>query len=128
MTTATPPNRATTAPLPEALSRRSPISSRVDQTANLPCRPAALVCSVRQVAKCLDRPAWKLPPLEAVRLSVATAYAALASRQDMATTNPTAGGAALVRQRAQRAANGARLTPEWARFRDGLERPYESAV
>ena len=85
------------------------------------------VCSVRQVAKWLDRPPAEIPARwNAIRMSVRQLHHA----RVRVTAKTFANHKSNVRAALRWFGNehgvpqmGARLTPEWARFRDSLERP-----
>ncbi len=100
----------------------------VEQAADLPVQSRRhWVCSVRQVAKWLDRPPAEIPARwNAIRMSVRQLHPA----RVRVTAKTFANHKSNVRGALRWFGNehgvpqmGARLTPEWARFRDGLERP-----
>ena len=100
----------------------------VEQAADLPVQTRRhWVCSVRQVAKWLDRPPAEIPARwNAIRMSVRQLHHA----RVRVTAKTFANHKSNVRAALRWFGNehgvpqmGARLTPEWARFRDGLERP-----
>jgi integrase len=105
----------------------------VEQTANLPVQTRRhWVCSVRQVAKWLDRPAVELPARwNAVRLSVGHLHHARVGVTAKTLANHKSNLRAALRWFGNEHGvpqMGARLTPEWARFRDGLERPVRDRL
>ena len=83
------------------------------------------VCSARQIARWLDRPAAVIPARwNSVQISRRPIASRPGRRHREDPGKPQIqcpGGAALVRQGARRAAAGVRLSPDWARFRDGLD-------
>jgi integrase len=89
-------------------------------------------CSVRQVAKWLDRPAVELPARwNAVRLSVGHLHHARVGITGKTFANHRSNVRAALRWFGNEHGvpqMGARLTPEWARFRDGLERPIRDRL
>jgi integrase len=105
----------------------------VEQAADLPVQTRRhWVCSVRQVAKWLDRPPVEIPARwNAIRLSVRQLHHA----RVRVTAKTFANHKSNVRAALRWFGNehgvpqmGARLTPEWARFRDGLERPIRARL
>ena len=105
----------------------------LEQAANLPVQTRRhWVCSVRQVAKWLDRPAVKLPARwNAVRLSVGHLHYARVGVTAKTLANHKSNLRAALRWFGNEhnvPQMGARLTPEWARFRDGLERPIRDRL
>ena len=105
----------------------------VEQTADLPVQTRRhWVCSVRQVAKWLDRPAVELPARwNAVRLSVGHLHHARVGVTAKTLANHKSNLRAALRWFGNEHGvpqMGARLTPEWARFRDGLERPVRDRL
>jgi integrase len=89
-------------------------------------------CSLRQIAKWLDRPPVEIPARwNAIRLSVRQLHHA----RVRVTAKTFANHKSNVRAALRWFGNehgvpqmGARLTPEWARFRDGLERPIRDRL
>ena len=105
----------------------------VEQTANLPVQTRRhWVCSVRQVAKWLDRPAVEIPARwNAVRLSVGHLHHARVGVTAKTLANHKSNLRAALRWFGNEhnvPQMGALLTPEWARFRDGLERPIRDRL
>ena len=105
----------------------------VEQAADLPVQTRRhWVCSVRQVAKWLDRPPAEIPARwNAIRMSVRQLHHA----RVRVTAKTFANHKSNVRAALRWFGNehgvpqmGARLTPEWARFRDGLERPIRDRL
>jgi hypothetical protein len=90
------------------------------------------VCSVRQVAKWLDRPPVEIPARwNAVRLSVGHLHHARVGVTAKTFANHRSNVRATLRWFGNEydvPQMGARLTPEWARFRDGLERPIRDRL
>ena len=100
----------------------------VEQAADLPVQTRRhWVCSVRQVAKWLDRPAAEIPARwNAIRMSVRQLHHARVGVTAKTFANHKSNLRAALRWFGNEHGvpqMGARLTPEWARFRDGLERP-----
>jgi hypothetical protein len=100
----------------------------VEQAAGLPVQTRRhWVCSLRQVAKWLDRPPVKiLARWNAVRLSVGHLHHARVGVTAKTFANHKSNVRAALRWFCNEhdvPQMGARLTPEWARFRDGFERP-----
>ena len=105
----------------------------VEQATDLPVQTRShWVCSVRQVAKWLDRPPAEIPARwNAIRMSVRQLHHA----RVRVTAKTFANHKSNVRAALRWFGNehgvpqmGARLTPEWARFRDGLERPIRDRL
>ena len=105
----------------------------VEQAADLPVQTRRhWLCSVRQVAKWLDRPPAEIPARwNAIRMSVRQLHHA----RVRVTAKTFANHKSNVRAALRWFGNehgvpqmGARLTPEWARFRDGLERPIRDRL
>ena len=90
------------------------------------------LCSSRQIAKLLDRPAEVIPARwQSVRVSVGAIASRPSRRHGKDPGEPQVqcpGGAALVRQGTRRAAAGRALSAEWARFIAELGQTYSAAA
>ena len=105
----------------------------VEQAADLPVQTRRhWVCSVRQVAKWLDRPPAEIPARwNAIRMSVRQLHHARVGVTAKTFANHKSNVRAALRWFGNEHGvpqKGARLTPEWARFRDGLERPIRDRL
>ena len=90
------------------------------------------VCSVRQIAKWLDRPPEEIPARwNAIRMSVRQLHHARVGVTAKTFANHKSNVRAALRWFGNEHGvpqMGARLTPEWVRFRDGLERPIRDRL
>jgi hypothetical protein len=89
-------------------------------------------CSIRQVVKGLDRPPAAIPARwNAIRMSMRQLHHARVGVTAKTFANHKSNVRAALRWFGNEHAvpqQGARLTPEWARFRDGLERPLRDRL
>ncbi|MGB8058124.1 MAG: site-specific integrase, partial [Pseudolabrys sp.] len=105
----------------------------LEQAADLPVQTRRhWVCSVRQVAKWLDRPPVEIPARwNAVRLSVGHLHHARVGVTAKTFANHKSNLRAALRWFGSEhnvPQMGARLTSEWARFRDRLDRPIRDRL
>ena len=105
----------------------------VEQAADLPVQTRRhWLCSVRQVAKWLDRPPAEIPARwNAIRMSVRQLHHARVGVTAKTFANHKSNVRAALRWFGNEHGvpqMGARLPPEWARFRDGLERPIRDRL
>ena len=102
------------------------LSSRPSQAKDLPEQTRRhWVCSLRQVAKWLDRPAAVVPARwQSVRISVGQMHHARVgvTPRPWPTTSPTSGRRCGGSAMSTTYRGGVPLWPEWARFSDGLDK------
>jgi integrase len=124
------PATPTTTPLEPSFAN---LIAAIEQANGLPeQRRRHWVCSLRQVAKWLDRPATVIPARwQSVRISVSQLHHARVGATAKTTANHRANTRAALRWFGHEhdvPQQGARLSPEWMRFRDSLDKPTRSRL